>query len=150
MCRASPPAGRRCSAPSGPALPRPQLLPGPSPQVFCIQLDSKPGLILQHGPAGPPDILGEWLDERGISYEVHRAWEAPPPPVEGRPFLASLGAPQSAGPAGPPWVSHELEAMRRAVEAEVPVLGLCFGGQTLALALGGGLERAAEPEIGWL
>jgi hypothetical protein len=38
-------------------------------------LNSKPGLILQHGPAGPPDILGEWLDERGI---VHVERHAPP------------------------------------------------------------------------
>jgi GMP synthase-like glutamine amidotransferase len=113
-------------------------------------LDSKPGLILQHGPAGPPDLLGEWLREREIPFDVHHAWEAPPPPVEGRAFLASLGSEQTAGPGGPPWVSHELEAMRRAVEADVPVLGLCFGGQTLALALGGQLEPAAEPEIGWL
>ena len=113
-------------------------------------MDSKPGLILQHGPAGPPDILGEWLDECGIPYEIHPAWEAPPPPVEGRPFLASLGSEQSAGPGGPPWARHEVETMRRAVEGDVPVLGLCFGGQTLALALGGRLDRAAEPEIGWL
>ena len=103
-----------------------------------------------HGPAGPPDILGEWLDERGIPYQTHPAWEAPPPAVEGRLFLASLGSPDSAAPGGPAWVSHELDAMRRAVEADVPVLGLCFGGQTLALALGGEIERAAEPEIGWL
>jgi GMP synthase-like glutamine amidotransferase len=113
-------------------------------------LDSTPGLILQHGPAGPPDILGEWLRERSIEYEVHHAWEAPPPPVEGRPFLASLGSPDTAGDGGPPWVTHEIETMRRAVEANVPVLGLCFGGQTLALAMGGGLEPAREPEIGWL
>ncbi|HEY7454136.1 MAG TPA: type 1 glutamine amidotransferase [Thermoleophilaceae bacterium] len=113
-------------------------------------MDSKPGLILQHGPAGPPDILGEWLEERGIPYEVHHAWEAPPPPVEGRAFLASLGSPSSAVNGAPAWVAGELDAMRRAVAADVPVLGLCFGGQTLALALGGGLEPAPEPEIGWL
>jgi GMP synthase-like glutamine amidotransferase len=113
-------------------------------------LDSKPGLILQHGPAGPPDLLGEWLRQREIPYEVHHAWAAPPPPVEGRPFVASLGSPDSAGPGGPPWVSHEIEALRRAVATGVPVLGLCFGGQTLALALGGGLEQATQPEIGWL
>jgi len=113
-------------------------------------LDSARGLILQHGPAGPPDILGEWLRERGIEYEVHNTWEAPPPPVEGRPFIASLGSPDTAGDGGPPWVRDEIETMRRAVEADVPVLGLCFGGQTLALALGGGLEPAREPEIGWL
>jgi GMP synthase-like glutamine amidotransferase len=113
-------------------------------------LDSARGLILQHGPAGPPDILGEWLRERRIEYELHHAWEAPPPSVEGRPFLASLGSPDTAGDGGPPWVQDEIETMRRAVEADVPVLGLCFGGQTLALALGGGLEPAREPEIGWL
>ena len=113
-------------------------------------MDSARGLILQHGPAGPPDILGEWLRARGIEYEVHNAWEAPPPPVEGRPFIASLGSPDTAGDGGPPWVGDEIETMRRAVEADVPALGLCFGGQTLALALGGGLEPAPEPEIGWL
>lgn len=113
-------------------------------------MDAKPGLILQHGPAGPPDLLGEWLDERGIPYEVHHAWEAPPPAVEGRAFLASLGSPDSAVDGAPPWVRHELEAMRRAVETGVPVLGLCFGGQTLAIALGGSLEPALAPEIGWL
>jgi GMP synthase-like glutamine amidotransferase len=113
-------------------------------------LDSARGLILQHGPAGPPDILGEWLRERGIEYEVHNAWEAPPPPVEGRLFVASLGSPDTAGDGGPRWVRDEIETMRRAVEADVPVLGLCFGGQTLAIALGGGLEPAREPEIGWL
>jgi GMP synthase-like glutamine amidotransferase len=112
-------------------------------------LDSARGLILQHGPAGPPDILGEWLRERGIEYEVHHAWEAPPPPVGGRPFVASLGSPDTAGDGGPPWVRHEIEAMRRAVEADVPVLGLCFGGQMLAKALGGEIEKAPHPELGW-
>jgi len=113
-------------------------------------LNSTRGLILQHGPAGPPDILGEWLRERNIEYDVHHAWETPPPPVEGRAFVASLGSPDTAGDRGPRWVRDEIETMRRAVAADVPVLGLCFGGQTLALALGGGLEPAREPEIGWL
>ena len=34
----------------------------------------RPGLILQHGDAGPPGILGEWLLERSL---VYRAWQAP-------------------------------------------------------------------------
>jgi GMP synthase-like glutamine amidotransferase len=29
------------------------------------------------------------------------------------------------------------------------VLGLCFGGQMLAKILGGNVERAPEPELGW-
>jgi GMP synthase-like glutamine amidotransferase len=47
------------------------------------------------------------------------------------------------------WVGTELAFLRRAVAAGVPVLGICFGGQALAAALGGRVERAAGPEIGW-
>jgi GMP synthase-like glutamine amidotransferase len=32
----------------------------------------------------------------------------------------------------------------------VPVLGLCWGGQALSVALGGQVTPAAMPEIGWL
>jgi GMP synthase-like glutamine amidotransferase len=47
-------------------------------------------------------------------------------------------------------VRHELRLVERAVEAEVPVLGLCFGGQALATVLGGFVERATGPELGWV
>jgi GMP synthase-like glutamine amidotransferase len=39
--------------------------------------------------------------------------------------------------------------MERAVDDEVPILGLCFGGQLLARVLGGENFRATS-EIGWL
>ena len=47
------------------------------------------------------------------------------------------------------WVGAEIDFLRRAHEAAVPVLAICFGGQALAAALGGSVERAPEPEIGW-
>lgn len=47
------------------------------------------------------------------------------------------------------WVLEEITFLRRAHEAGVPVLGICFGAQALATALGGAVERAPEPEIGW-
>ena len=40
--------------------------------------------------------------------------------------------------------------MRRAVESDVPVLGLCFGGQMLARVLGAEGFRSSRSEIGWL
>ena len=40
--------------------------------------------------------------------------------------------------------------MRRAVDADIPVLGLCFGGQMLARVLGGEVFRGERAEIGWL
>ena len=47
------------------------------------------------------------------------------------------------------WVGDELDFLHRAHRAGVPVLGICFGGQALATALGGIVIRAERPEIGW-
>jgi len=47
------------------------------------------------------------------------------------------------------WIGHELDFLRRAHQAGIPVLGICFGGQALAAALGGTVIRAQRPEIGW-
>jgi GMP synthase-like glutamine amidotransferase len=110
---------------------------------------SKPGLVLQHGDDGPPARFGDWLRDRGLEFVVHPAWEEPPPDPRDFAFVASLGSDSSAGePDG--WVADEIAALRTAVDADVPVLGLCFGGQALSVALGGGIEVLSTPEIGWV
>lgn len=47
------------------------------------------------------------------------------------------------------WIHDEIAFTRAAVAGGVPFLGICFGGQMLATALGGSVARAPEPEIGW-
>jgi GMP synthase-like glutamine amidotransferase len=47
------------------------------------------------------------------------------------------------------WIHDEIAFTRAAMAAGVPVLGICFGGQMLAAAVGGRVERAPAPEIGW-
>jgi len=47
------------------------------------------------------------------------------------------------------WIDDELGFLRRAHDAGVPVLGICFGAQALAAALGGTVIRAERPEVGW-
>jgi GMP synthase-like glutamine amidotransferase len=47
------------------------------------------------------------------------------------------------------WIHDEIAFTRTAMAAGVPVLGICFGGQMLAAAAGGAVERAPAPEIGW-
>jgi GMP synthase-like glutamine amidotransferase len=47
------------------------------------------------------------------------------------------------------WVIPELELLRAAEAAGVPVLGICFGGQLLATAHGGSVKRSPAPELGW-
>ena len=110
----------------------------------------KPVLIRQHGPTGPPSILGEWLRDRSIPAVIHPAYLGFPPPDPGDfSFVASLGSAHSPKDAGEPPVADELRLLERALAAEVPVLGLCFGGQALAVALGGSVEPAERPELGW-
>jgi GMP synthase-like glutamine amidotransferase len=111
----------------------------------------KPGLILQHGSAGPPGVLGEWLAREGIEYETVPVWEAETlPDPAGRSFVASLGSQHSVRDRDPGWIDAELQHLHRAVEADVPVLGLCFGGQALSTVLGGGVDALDRPEVGWL
>ncbi len=47
------------------------------------------------------------------------------------------------------WIGDEIEFARSAMSAGVPLLGICFGGQMLAAAVGGSVARAPAAEIGW-
>jgi GMP synthase-like glutamine amidotransferase len=106
-------------------------------------------LVRQHGESGPPALLGEWLEARGLAYVVSdsRTDHAPDP----RDFdaVASLGCRYSPADLDVPQVQAEIELIERAVAHDVPVLGLCFGGQVLAHVLGGRIEAAPTPEFGW-
>jgi GMP synthase-like glutamine amidotransferase len=107
-------------------------------------------LVLQHGPWGPPALLAEWLDERGIAYDVHHTYAREPmPDPRAYAFVATLGSNRNPNDTDDPAVAEELVLLERAIAQDVPVLGLCFGGQALAAALGGSVERAPEPELGW-
>ncbi|MFL5905849.1 MAG: type 1 glutamine amidotransferase [Solirubrobacteraceae bacterium] len=107
-------------------------------------------LILQHGATGPPGVLGTWLAERDIPARVVdlREGEDPPDPAEFD-FVASLGSEFSVND-GEPWIAVERRTLDRAVARDVPVLGLCFGGQSLAVSLGGEVAPMPTTEVGWL
>ena len=47
------------------------------------------------------------------------------------------------------WIGGEIAFARAALDLGVPLLGICFGGQMLAAAVGGQVARATTPEIGW-
>jgi GMP synthase-like glutamine amidotransferase len=110
----------------------------------------KPVLIRQHVDSAPAGLLGRWLAARGLPFEVHRTWEAPsvPDPREYA-FVVSLGHDRMAGDTWDPGVAAERELVALAVEREVPVLGLCYGGQVLAAVLGAEVGPAPVPELGW-
>ena len=65
-------------------------------------------------------------------------------------FAVVLGSSASAAGGGPAWVETTIEWLRAADAAALPVLGICFGAQALAAALGGCVLRNAQPEVGWI
>lgn len=46
-------------------------------------------------------------------------------------------------------IAAETELIRRRVEQDKPLLGICFGGQMLSHTLGGEVTRQAAPHIAW-
>ncbi len=109
------------------------------------------GLILQHQDDAPPGLLLDALDAAGATVQtVHLdRGEALPHPGSVR-FAVSLGSDASADDRTREWIGREQEWLRGADRAGTTLLGLCFGAQALALALGGGVRRASLPERDWV
>ena len=116
--------------------------------------------MVQHDHASPLGPVAERFAERGYAATPHLVVPADrfhDPGVEtafpdftGFDAVVLMGAPWSAyDEAVASWVVPEQDRIRRADEAGVPVLGICFGGQLLASTLGGAVVPSAHPEIGW-
>ncbi|MEX0983999.1 MAG: type 1 glutamine amidotransferase [Actinomycetota bacterium] len=108
-------------------------------------------LILQHEVPTPPGLVAEWLDTHGADVETMRIdideREIDPTEYD---LIVSLGSEFAAFDDTKGFVPREARLMRRAVDVEVPVLGLCFGSQMLARVLGAEVYRSQDAEIGWL
>jgi GMP synthase (glutamine-hydrolysing) len=61
-----------------------------------------------------------------------------------------MGSVETVNDAQLEWVAHERTLIEAAIDRNVPVFGVCFGGQLLAQALGGRVITSPEPEVGWL
>ncbi len=118
-------------------------------------------LFLQHDHLSPPGPVGDGFADRGYDvaellvvgeehyYEPNQPFTFPDPTDYD--VLVPMGSPWGAWEDDRigNWLLPELQWLRDADSAGVPVLGLCFGGQILARAHGGSVQRAPDCEIGW-
>jgi GMP synthase-like glutamine amidotransferase len=108
--------------------------------------------LLEHDPL---DLSGTnidlWARDRG--HTVSRTYVCSGDPL---PELADLdwlmvmgGSPHAYDEVANPWLPAEKALVARALDRGTPILGICFGAQVLAEALGGSLYPAGCGEIGW-
>jgi GMP synthase-like glutamine amidotransferase len=108
-------------------------------------------LVIQHEEPTPPGLVTRWLHGLGATVDTFRIDidDRQVDPTD-HDLIVSLGSEFAAFDDLKPFVPREAQLMREAVDADVPILGLCFGGQMLARVLGGKVYRSSDSEIGWL
>jgi len=107
-------------------------------------------VVIRHHDIDSAGFIAEAFEARGASLAVHLfPGEARLPALDGVDHVVVLGAVNSVNDPDP-WIAQELAWLRAADAAGVPVLGICFGAQTLCAALGGRVEAMGRHEIGWV
>jgi GMP synthase-like glutamine amidotransferase len=119
---------------------------------------AKKVLFLYNDPIAPEAMLGDAFSECGYDVEAFEvvsaaqvedlAFDVTLPDPRGYDAIVPLGSRWSVNDELD-WITSEVAMVRDAHAAGVPMLGVCFGGQLLAHALGGSVSRSPAPEIGW-
>jgi GMP synthase - Glutamine amidotransferase domain len=95
--------------------------------------------------------IGDAFVDRGVELIDHvLSDDDAPPSIAGHDAVIVMGAPWSVyGDEVAPWIDGALDAIRDAAAHDVPVLGVCFGAQAFAHAMGGRARPADDQEVGW-
>jgi GMP synthase-like glutamine amidotransferase len=110
----------------------------------------KPVAIFRHAGTEGPGYFATYLDEHRIPWRIIKVDAGEPVPADPAPYsgLVFMGGPMSVNDELP-WIARVLSLINGAVNADIPVLGHCLGGQLISKALGGKVTRNPVKEIGW-
>lgn len=97
-----------------------------------------------------PGYLSSFLDAYSIPWKLIKIDAGENLPYSSNQFsgLVFMGGNMSVND-NLPWIPDALELIRHSVRNNIPVLGHCLGGQLMAKALGGQVNRSPVKEIGW-
>jgi GMP synthase (glutamine-hydrolysing) len=102
-------------------------------------------IVIQHEPGEGPGTLARFLP----APRLLRAWAGDPIPGDADALVVLGGGMGVYEQDRYPYLGEEIRLLRRCVERERPVLGICLGSQLLAKALGGEVAKAPRKEIGF-
>ena len=107
-------------------------------------------VIIRHIAYEGPGYFSDFLDQQGLTWQLLRvdADEPIPTSLDGFGGLVLMGGLMSVNDPLP-WIQDELSLVRKALDADIPVLGHCLGGQVIARALGAEITRNRVKEFGW-
>ena len=108
-------------------------------------------LIFRHVAGEGPGYFARFLECHGIPYRLVRIDQndSIPDSIAHASALVFMGGPMSVND-DLPWLEKEFGLIRQAIDADMPVLGHCLGGQLMSKALGGEISANPVREIGWL
>jgi GMP synthase (glutamine-hydrolysing) len=106
--------------------------------------------IVHQSDAGPGVFEDVLYDSRAEVLVWSPADEPAPGTIEGISAILTFGGAMHADQADRhPWLDAERDLLRRALDARVPLLGVCLGSQLVAQAAGAVVRRAPRAEVGW-
>ncbi|MFD1825896.1 type 1 glutamine amidotransferase [Mumia zhuanghuii] len=106
-------------------------------------------LVVQNSPTSGGGRLPDWLEAEGVSPN-RIAGEDLAPTLTGVDGIVLLGGGfMPDDDERSPWLAQERRLVVQALQAEVPLLGICLGAQLLAICAGGEVtEKSGETERG--
>ena len=108
-------------------------------------------LLIANAGDADAGFVGERLRHHGYAFtECHRERPDEWPDLDGHDLVLLLGSEWSVyWPHVATEVAAEVAVVQETHRRGVPLFGICFGSQVVAHALGGTVEKARTPEIGW-
>lgn len=114
-------------------------------------------LVIVHENDSPAGFVGERLEHHGYTLTqacIGTGLDQGPgtlPSLDGFDLVLPLGCTAGVYERDvATWMNDEIAFLAEAHRRRVPILGICFGGQSLAAALGAHVEQAQHAEIGWV
>ncbi len=117
-----------------------------------LHLRTKPVLIIKHIAIEGPGTIEEFLRKHHLNYEILELYKKDTFPENPADYSAviPLGGPMNVyEEESYPFLKWEDGFLKKALQENIPLLGICLGAQLIAKAAGARVKKNSVKEIGW-